>query len=244
MGIFDLGGPVLAWLDSQIAGMIPPLLRLVLWGLLSGLISMLLYRWLSDQDRIGRGKGELKAAQQALNAFDGDLREAWPLMRRLMRISLGQVGRVGWPAVVASLPLLFVLCWMSGSYGYNYPPPGNAPRIETRPAELKAQWVAPEPAGRHDTPHIVVADSRGRILAVVNMKAPIPIIGKRRWWNVFIGNPSGYLPDHGQAERLVVTLPPIQYLRNGPAWMRGWEVPFFVSLITVSLVLKKALRIA
>jgi len=244
MGIFDAGGPFLAWLDGHTAGMIPAVIRLALWGLLSGLVSMLLYRWLSDQEGIGRGKRELKAAQHALNAFDGELKEAWPLMRRLMRISLGQVGRVGWPAVVASLPLLFLLSWMSGSYAYHYPPPGSTPRIEAWPAGLNARWVAPAPADRNPTPRIAVSDGAGRIVAMVNMKAPTPIIGKHRWWNVFIGNPSGYLPDHGQAERLHISLPAIQYLPIGPGWMRGWELPFFVSLIAMSLVLKTVMRIA
>jgi hypothetical protein len=243
MGIFDAAGPVLTWLDSQVAGM-PGGIRLALWGLLSGLISMLLYRWLSDQDGIGRGKRELKAAQETLNAFDGDLQDAWPLMGRLLRISLGQVARVGWPAVVASLPLLFVLSWMSISYGYHYPPAGSAPRIETRPAELKARWVPPVPTGQHAPPRIVVTDGAGRIVAKVNMKAPTPVIGKHRWWNAFIGNPSGYLPDRGQTERVVIPLPRAQYLPIGPAWIRRWEIPFFISLITVSLVLKWVMRIA
>jgi uncharacterized membrane protein (DUF106 family) len=244
MGIFDAGGPLLAWVDGLAAGMIPAAIRLVLWGLLCGLISMLLYRWLSDQDRISRSKGELKTAQQALNAFDGEFKEAWPLMRRLMRMSLEQVGRVGWPAVVASLPLLFVLSWMSVSYGYHYPPPGSTPRIETYPAGLNARWVTPMPANRKATPHIVVTDGAGRTIATVNMKSPTPVIAKHRWWNAFIGNPSGYLPDHGQAERLHIPLPPIQYLPVGPGWMRGWEIPFFVSLVAVSLLLKRVMRIA
>jgi uncharacterized membrane protein (DUF106 family) len=243
MGIFDAAGPLLAWLDTQSARIVPAVIRLVIWGIASGLISMLLYRWLSDQDRIGRGKRELKAAQRALNAYDGELEEAWPLMRRLVQLALRQVGRVGWPAVVASLPLLFVLSWLSTTYGYSYPPPGAVPIIHTEPAALNARWQeSPASDGNH-APHVLVTDGEGRIVAVVTMKVPVPVIGKHQWWNVFIGNPIGYLPDQGQVERIVIPLPHTQYLRIGPEWMKGWELPFFVSLLAVSLVLKATMRI-
>jgi hypothetical protein len=243
MGIFDALGPVFAWLDSQAAGVVPDLFRLLIWGIACGAISMLLYRWLSAQDRINRGKRELKAAQHALNTFDGEFTDAWPLMRRLIRLSLQQVGRVGWPAVVASVPLLFVLSWLSTNYGYTYPPPGAMTRVHTVPVTLKARWQEASATDESDAPRIVVTDDADRIVTVVGMKVPVPVVHKHQWWNVFIGNPVGYLPAQGIVERVVVSLPHKQFLRVGPRWARGWEVPFFLSLIVVSLVLKTALRI-
>jgi hypothetical protein len=121
MGLFDAPAPLFAWLDVHMGEWVPPVFRLVIWGAVFGAISMLLYRGLSAQDRIERDKRELKAARKALNAFDGEMEEAWPLMRRVVRLSLRQVGRVGWPAIVASLPLVFVLCWADGSFRHAYP---------------------------------------------------------------------------------------------------------------------------
>jgi hypothetical protein len=92
-------------------------------------------------------------------------------------------------------------------------------------------------------PRIVVADGNGRRLAVISMKAPVPVIAKRQWWNAFIGNPAGYLPDGAAIQRIEVPLPRIEYLSFGPAWIRGWEWLFFGSLLVVSLMLKVALRI-
>ena len=42
MGLFDLPGPLLSWLDSGLGLVAPPTLRLILWGLLGGAASMAL----------------------------------------------------------------------------------------------------------------------------------------------------------------------------------------------------------
>jgi hypothetical protein len=242
MGLFDLPSPLFAWLD-RLAGMVlPPWLRLIVWGLLAASISMLLYRQLSDQDAISRGKHRLKAAQQRLNTFDGELNDAWPLMRAMLRTALRQVVRVGWPGMVASVPLLFLLSWLSTSYGYVYPTAGQAPALRTQPQQYQAHWID-APADAQAPPRILVVDDADQLLADVALNAPVPVIHKKRWWNLLMGNPAGYLPDWAAIDRIVAPLPRQEVLSFGPGWLRNWEIMFFISLLAVSLGMKKALKI-
>jgi len=198
-----------------------------------------LYWLLSPQARIARGKLEVAQAQKDLDAYDGDLAGAWPRIGRLLGVALRQVGRVGWPAVVASLPLLALLVWLSTAYGYTYPTSGQAPAIHVQPPRFSAQWKG---SGQRP-PRLVVADPQGRVVADVVLSAPVPVLHKRQWWNAFIGNPAGYLPSGAEVERVDVDLPRKEVLTVGPAWMHGWEFSFFLTLVVVSIALKLGLRI-
>ena len=236
MGVLDAPAPLFSWLDAQLAGLLPPLLRLLLWGAAAGIVSMLLYRAISPQASIARGKTELQAARRALDGYDGDFEGARPLMHRLLHVALRQVGRTGWPGLLASLPVLFVLAWLSNAYGYAYPAPGSAPHIATVPAEYEAHWLA-EP-----TPRILVNEG-ARVVADVPLARPVPVVHKPRWWNFLVGNPAGYLPDHAVVDHIRIELPPKHYLAFGPGWLRGWAPSFFMALLVASIALKVLARI-
>jgi hypothetical protein len=244
MGLFDIPAPIFAWIDGQAAAILPSWLRLILWGMLAATGSMLLYRRLSPQERIRQGKQAVRLAQQRLNAFDGEFKAAWPLMRQLLRSALGQVARVGGPAIVASVPLLFLLSWMGTTYGYHYPENGEPVRVQAEPERFQGKWMPPSDlhAG-NPNPRLVVSDERDHVVVDAAMEAPVPVIHKHRWWNVLIGNPVGYLPDEVPVEVVKASLPRQQHLGFGPGWVRGWEFVFFAALLVMSMSLKMVLRI-
>jgi hypothetical protein len=241
MGLLDAPTPAFGWLDAQMGLVMSPGSRLVLWGVLGGAVSMLLYRLISPQARVARGKAELAEARRSLDAYEGELPGARRLIGRLLTVALAQVGRVGWPALVASLPALCLIVWADTVYGHQYPARGEVPRIETSPGALRTQWVEPGPEA--PVPRIVVADRSQRVLAEVPLARPVPIVHKRHWWNVFIGNPAGYPARDGTVDRVAVSLPRREYLPIGPEWLRGWETAFFVPLLAASITLKALARI-
>ena len=248
MGVFDVPAPMFAWLDTQAALAIPPLGRLILWGIVAGGVSMGLYRALSAQERIGRTKAELARLRERLEAHDGDFASAASLIGSLLRTALHQVGLVAWPAILSSLPLLALICWLSSAYGYTFPQPGTIPTVRTMPPQLRGEWIAgvrTEAFAKHQpSPRILVANGNQEIVADVALALPVPIIHKWQWWNALIGNPVGYLPSTAAVDSIEVALPNRQYLRFGPAWLRGWEAPFFLSVIVVSIAVKIRWRIA
>lgn len=248
MGVFDFPAPIFAWLDAQAAALIPPLGRLILWGIVAGGISMGLYRALSDQARIYRTKAEVARLRERLEAHDGDFASAASLIGSLLRTALKQVRLVAWPAALSSLPLLALVCWLSTAYGYAYPLAGTIPSVRTMPPELRVDWVAaarPEPQPSHrPTPRIRVSNESREIVADVALAVPVPIIHKWRWWNALIANPIGYLPNSAAVDWIEVDLPHRQYLDFGPQWLRGWEAPFFLSVVGISIMVKARWRIA
>ena len=91
MGLFDLPAPLLAWADRQMAEVLGPLLRVLLWGGLGAVLSMELYRILSPQKRIRALRGDLVALRRRLAAFDGTLADGSPLIGRMLALSLRQL---------------------------------------------------------------------------------------------------------------------------------------------------------
>lgn len=238
MGLFDLPAPLFAWLDGALARILPDLLRVILWGAVGGIVSMLLFRALSRQQRLGELKREQRVVRESLDGYDGPMGEAWPLLGRMLGLSFRQVGLVLGPAIIASLPALSVIVWTSNEFGHRYPPARGSIQVSTLPDGLRADWSRDSSA-----PGVEVRDSDGELLEQVRLHAPVPVIHKRQWWNALIANPAGYLPDTSPVERLEIALPELELVPFGPAWLRTWEGVFFTALLVCSLALKFALRI-
>lgn len=246
MGLLDLPAPLFAWVDGALAGLIPAPLRLTLWGVLAAAISMGLYLVLSPQRRIAQAKADARAARAALDRFDGEFGEAWPLIRSVLGTAFRQLALIAGPAILSSLPVLALLVWLSNAYGHAFPTNPADVTIRTVPQDLEAHLEATPaaPAAAAPTPHqIVVRDRSGQVIDRVSWHAPVPTLHKREWWNLLLGNPAGYLPDHSPLQRLDLELPPQRYLSVGPDWLRPWYVPFFGVLLLASLAIKVVARI-
>jgi hypothetical protein len=243
MGLFDLPAPALTWLDVRLAAVLPALGRLVLWSIVAAVLSMALYWWLSPQKRIVEAKRRLAASKGALDHFNGDFKDAWPLMRTMLSQALRQVGLVTGPALVAMVPVLCLIAWLSTTYGYSFPETGAAIRMQTFPETFWAT-LSPAPAtAAAPQPRLLLTDRSGQIVHEQALNAPVTTLHKRQWWNVLIGNPAGYLPDGLSIERIDIGLSRHQYLPFGPAWLRGWEAVFFVGLFVTALAIKLGFRI-
>ena len=236
MGLLDLPAPVFDFVDRSLLGALPPLLRLVLWAIAGAAISLALYRLLSPQRRIAQAKAAALDARRRLNAHDGDLETALPLMRQSMTAALRHVGLVFPAAIVASLPVLALLIWLDAAYGYQLPQDRQAPVVSVEPATYSGQW---QPNGS-----IEVRDQGGADVAHLTLAEPITQIAKRQWWNVLIGNPAGYLPDQGPIESVSIALPERQYLPIGPDWLRSWVTVALTVLVIASLLIMRLARIA
>lgn len=239
MGLLDLPTPLFAWLDARLNGWLPPVAIICLWGILGALVSMELYRLLSPQARIRAIKARLARAQQRLSAYDGELDGAWPLIRRMLGLALRRVGVVLPATLAASLPLLALIVWLDTSYGRAFPEPGLYEGVAVE-EPYRGTLVT---NGDERPARAEVRDDSGALVAEVELPAPVPVVHKKRWWNVLIGNPNGYLDPDGPLDHIAIDLPRRQYLSSGPDWLRGWEVAFFGALILSSLAFKFARRI-
>ena len=239
MGLLDLPAPFFDLVDRSLFAPLPPLLRLTLWAVAGAAVSLALYRWLSPQRRIAEAKVAAQEARRRLNAHDGDLESALPLMRQSMKLALRHVGLVFPGAMIASLPVLALLVWLDGAYGHRFPSDRQAPTIAVEPQSFSADWRESGAGGQ-----IELRDQSGAEVARLTLAEPITRIEKRHWWNLLIGNPAGYLPDNSPVEAVTIGLPEQQYLPVGPDWLRSWLAVALSALVITSLLIMRIARIA
>src|SRR3546814_7322489 len=77
--------------------------------------------------------------QQRLNAYEGPMAEAMPLLGASLRLALVQLLRVLWPTAVAALPLVVLIVWLDMTYGYQFPAPGSEVAVRTDPPAAQAR---------------------------------------------------------------------------------------------------------
>jgi len=252
MGLFDLPAPLLSWVDAAVAPILPPTARLVTWGILASALSMGLYWLLSAQEDLARVKIEAAAARRDLAAYDGDFDGVLPRARRMLALSLRNIFLAGVPAVIASLPLISLIAWASNTYGYSLPAAGQGVRVTWEPATV-ALDLEPDAIVFADEGHILrwpepgakvaVHDPAGPLLAEIDPTVAAPVIHKRVWWNLLIGNPAGYLPQNAAVDQIELELRPATYLTVGPTWLRGWEAALLLPLLITSIAIKVGFRI-
>ena len=249
-GLLDLPAPALDAIDGLLEAVrLPALLRVAYYAAMCAWIGMRIYARLSDQTRMTALREEIAQTQRALATHQGSFADLNVLIRRNLRSSLRQLGLTLLPALIASMPLLFVLPWLSNRFGLE-PPLANAPVTvcvqpaaaagALRPATSLAPpvdgcWTIAWPAGNTG---IAFVDARGAATYALPAAPRSDIVHKFTFYNWLIGNPDGYLPEAMPADAIHTALNARALIAIGPGWMRGWEFPFFLVLIGVSLVFK------
>jgi predicted AlkP superfamily phosphohydrolase/phosphomutase len=252
-GWLDLASPALSWIDGALSILLPSTLRIIFWGVLASLGSMLIYKWTSNQTRIAELKEQSVEIRKKLNTFDGEMAEMWPLLGRNLAVAGRHLGLTFVPAMVASIPVIIALVWMSNAFDTFFPAAGEKVVIEAVPdathqipplrweggeaeaGDKPGSWTISWPAEQES---MQLVDSDGIVLLTLPTEAPVPTVHQKRWWNSLIGNPAGYLPSPGDVDAVVLAMPREEFLPFGPWWLRSWISLFFAVVIIASLSLK------
>ncbi|MCA9265046.1 MAG: hypothetical protein KDA60_14400 [Planctomycetales bacterium] len=95
----------------------PPLAGVFAFGVLVGMVSMLIYWWLSPQEKIADVQQQAAVARKALQAYDGDdIRMVGALSKRAFGLSFLQIGLVLGPTLAAIVPMLAAAYWADQHY--------------------------------------------------------------------------------------------------------------------------------
>jgi hypothetical protein len=251
-GIFDIPAPLLTWADVALGHVLPDRARLVLWAVLAGTASMALYWLVSPQRKLESARRATAEARQALAAYDGAFDGIWPIMGRSLSTSFRHLGLALGPALVGSLPVLVLMGWMAGHYGYELPAAGEKVRVYGEPADRALVWpdgirVDGEGPWTLSWPGadqaVRLTDASGQTMLTLPLSRPVPVIHKRAWWNMFFANPLGSLPENAPVDLIGVEMRTKIFLPFGPGWMRGWEAPFILAVLLASVTVKILFRI-
>jgi hypothetical protein len=252
MGLFDLPAPLFDAIDHLLAMALPPVLRLAIWGIVAGWLTMVVYRFFSDQEKIGTLKTLQKDQQKAIAEFDGEFAQLIPLIRQTLALGFKQLGFTLGPALLATVPVLFIVIWVAGEFGYETPVEGSEIFLSVEPAGSGIHWSPTSEVRVNEDGWVVNWPARGQSLTMSDSQQPllvlpmehnIPVIHKKRWWNLLMANPLGYLPEDGKTDIVHIGLPEAIVIGTGPNWIRGWMFSFFMAFLLSSIAFKLLLRL-
>lgn len=258
LGLLDLPAPLLDALDSALTALgLPALVRMILYAIASAWLGMILYRRFSDQAALTELRQKVQASQRALALHDGNFTELRGLIHNNFLLSLRQLSLSLRPALLASLPLLFLMPWLSNRFAFEPPPTGASINVCAEPISSTSilHWQPADAAiivdsgcWQVNSPHTgassQLVDNTGRSLLSIPDAYASEIKHKHIWLNYLIGNPAGYLQGDAPLQALHIALPPRELLHLGPAWMRGWEFSYFLTVFGVSIWLKLRWRLS
>jgi hypothetical protein len=148
--------------------------------------------------------------------------------------------------------VLFIVIWVAGEFGYASPAAGSEVVLSVEPANSDIHWSSTSEVRVNEDGWVVHWPAQGQSLTMSDSRQPllvlppehnIPVIHKKRWWNLLIANPLGYLPEDGMADIVHISLPEAVIIASGPAWMRGWMFSFFLVFLLSSIGFKLLLRL-
>ncbi|MFZ2236791.1 MAG: hypothetical protein WBP11_09050 [Dokdonella sp.] len=251
MGLLDLPGMAFDVVEAGLIALsLPAWLRILFWSVISGAAGMWLYRRYSPQSRIAEVRTQIAAAQSELAKYDGEFDGLMPLIGRQFRLVFTQMRLTLGATLLAGLPILLMLPWLSNQYSHALPSAGTFVTFCAEPEQAIARLRADIELERSkqglgcriiawptSASAIVLRDEKQDLLTLP-IKHAVPVIHQKEWWNAFIGNPLGYLPEQSTIRSLQMDLPERNIIARGPAWMRGWEFCYFVGVLAVSLWLR------
>lgn len=251
MGFFDLLNPVFAVIDSYALGWAPAWLIVSIYGLVSGVITMLVYARVSNQEALSRGKIESKEALAEMKALDPDAEPdvVMATMKRAISAPLNQAKNSLLPALAASVPLIFIMVWISQTYSYDTPEAGSLIPVQVNPdtSLLESNGIQAVEDGYQmvwpSSGELELMDEGGAIVAAIPSSLSIGILHKHQWWNALFSNPAGYLDDSSPVDSVTLSLPNIELVGFGPDWLRTWWFFYFLVLMSAAIGIKVKFKI-
>jgi hypothetical protein len=248
--LLDLLSPVLAQLDHVLRDSLAfaPIWRIAVFAALGAATSMFFFKRFSNQAELATLKQQIKAVQMELVGEQVGLKK---IIVQNLALSGRQLWLSFWPALLASIPLLFLLVFCSNQFGAEAADTGS--RVYVKPIGLQgspadyrwqgvnAQWDVRKTAWTfyQPAPGQTAALMRGDQLQL-SLPTAVPgnIIHQRHWWNYLIANPAGYLDASATIGRFEFNTPAQVIINWGPGWMRGWLFAFLLFLVLFSVAIK------
>jgi hypothetical protein len=249
MGLFDALTPALLSFDNLLEPYSNAFIRLSFWALISALVSSFVFKKLSNPKKISQLKTTLKTMQNQLNQHDGEFSELKELAIGTIKLSIKRMVMTFVPALLASLPMLFILTFLSNHYELQQPQLNDSIHLNIEWEQHNGQQLAQiqnNTVINSDASETVNWPALNNPIDLTNtanntsiMTFPFTIstiIHKKQWWNSLIGNPAGYLMDDSDINSIGFDFKQQQIIKFGPPWARSWLFIYFFMTFAFSIV--------
>jgi len=244
--------PALNMVDRWLAGLLPFAVRLSMWGVLAGSLSITIYAKLSPQASITNLKKKTWSLQRKMLCIDLEFVDFMRLSKENLKTSLRLFATVLGPALVSALPVIFLAIWIHTCLAYEAPPTLNDLVVTAADGNVDlcllrhTNEISRDEIHNHDiaSPKAIVVMADNKVIYSGNpLSPPTPVIHKKRWWSVLLDSPAGYVVEDAPIDGIKLNLSKKQAVKWMPDWATGWEFPFFVFVLLAAFGIKLVFRI-
>ena len=111
--ILGLFGDVSAWID------------ILFWSILGGVVALLVYKHISNQDGIAKAKNDIKVHLMEIRLFQDDLFGVVLSTAKILLKNLLYIGHNVMPMIVMFVPMMTILFQLEANYAFDPIEPGN-----------------------------------------------------------------------------------------------------------------------
>jgi hypothetical protein len=155
--------------DGWLAMFLPDVLRVGLWGGLSGVAALGLYTVVSNQDRIAALKGETRRLRTQMRDATLTYGAMLQLNQQNLTVSLRLLGHTLLPGTLSAVPPMVCMMWISLCHTYTLPPAGQPIRVTLVP-ELTSAVIEPS--------HMRTDAGNGKREIIIAAGQPLRIVNK------------------------------------------------------------------
>lgn len=252
MGFFDLPSPLFSLVSRFLVPFLPETGIITIGACFASCFSMAVYLLLSPQKRLAVLKQHIVDTRMNIAGHHEEFGSVVKLGAQLLSLTLKQVLMTSGPAVAAALPVIFIYVWMSNTFTLDLPDNGMV-KVSLFPQNCAARLVTelgrPQKNGTWFVPwhslgsHLQIVDGIGQTVVNSDTNAYVSILHKRKWWNLFLGNPAGYIENSSTLERVEFDFKRLEYFCFGPSWLRGWKGLFLGVTFSLSFAVKSFFKI-
>lgn len=227
-----------------------PVFTIIIWSFLVSILVTLIYYLFSFQKNILINKNSLKQMREKMlsdssNVLSSDI-------TLLLKVSFKQFFMVLGPTLISTIPLLFL--WGMLAYEFDRIPPKTGDRTDViiSPVVNNLFINGEKHTANHNESFtikwhkdktVIIKMLKDSKEIVISKEKPQYYLNKKKWWNLLLPSPYGYLDQSIQINSIYFDLPTKEYLPWGPQWVKSWWFIFVFSMFVFSLVLKVVFRI-
>ena len=242
--------PIFDKIDYWISLLLPFVIQNLFWGIIAGTFAFIIYWLLSDQDCISNIKNDMKDLRKKM--FDSSLEdkaEYNSLAKKNLSLSFKLLGKILLPATLSILPVVIIAIWYDMNHSFIIPFEQDKVAVSSLPIAIDFNVEPYEISSNdidgntfiypvHPLDKISFFNKNGLIYSDAPFSKPIPYITKRKWWNLILGSPIGYLYDEANIEVLIFDYPEKVVFNKIPKIINGWELLFFLGIFITALPLR------
>ncbi len=248
--------PAMNAVDAWLAGALPLIARVFLFGVVAGIAAMGIYAAASDQKAIpALKKNSRELRRKMLDPSIEEFSEFLKLAKENFLLTFKLLGKVMGPVFLAVLPVLVIASWLDTFHGYSLPQKSQTVTLTLVPVSADFQIDPPDLLIEHNDGVILIqppSNSSGPVSFYISSQLvyegnvftfPVPVLAKKKWWNFIFASEAGYLKPGSPIEEIHIHFPDKPVHNSLPGWASGWEWTFFISILIVSLPIKFIFKI-